>query len=195
MVEELLNWWLKPRVVTWDSWFASEDNMKFFIKRKISFLFALKANRLASDETKAYHQVSVYSIPEEGKILHLRNVWFVRIFEKNTFFYAYHDGNTDDKHNKEYLEKITRQFFEEIHSKHWHIEEYHRVLKQVCNTEKHFFRNKNTIDSHIHCSLRAFCVLEISRCHWILKNWYSFATQNMEIFVRKTLLKYHIKNM
>jgi hypothetical protein len=48
--------------------------MKFFIKQKISFLFALKANRLASDETKAYHQVSVYSIPEEGKILHLRNV-------------------------------------------------------------------------------------------------------------------------
>lgn len=195
MSEEVLNWWLKPRVASGDSWFASEDNMKFFMKRGIGFLFALKSNRLASDETKQYKQVSEYSLGEEGQVLHLRNVGFVRIFENNTFLYAYHDGSTEDKRDKETLEKITRKDFEEIHSKHWHIEEYHRVLKQVCNTEKHFFRNKNTIKSHIHCSLRAFCVLEMSRVRWVLKNWYSFATESMAAHVRSVLQKTHIKDM
>ena len=195
MVEEVLNWWLKPRMATGDSWFASEDNMKFFIKRKIGFLFALKSNRLASDETKTYKHVSEYSLGEEGVILHLKNVWFVRIFEKNTFFYAYHDGNSENKRDRSGLEDITRKDFEGTHSKHWHIEEYHRAIKQVCNTEKHFFRNKNTITSHIHCSLRAFCVLEVSRVRWILKNWYSFATESMARFVRQTLQKTHIKDM
>lgn len=195
MSEEVLNWWLKPRVVSWDSWFASENNMKFFIRRKIGFLFALKSNRLVSDETKQYRQISEYSVWEEWKILHLRNVWFVRIFEKNTFFYAYYDGSASDRRNKEKLEQITRKDFEEIHSKHWHIEEYHRALKQVCNTEKHFFRNKNTITSHIHCSLRAFCILEISRVRGILKNWYSFATESMAIQIRQILQKTKIKDM
>lgn len=195
MLEEVLNWWVKPRVVSADSWFASEKNMKSLIKRKIGFLFALKSNRLASDETKRYKNICEYCIPGEGQVLHLRNVWFVRIFQKNTFFYAYHDGSTDEKRNKEALEKITRSNFEDIHSKHWHIEEYHRALKQLCNTERHFFRNKSTIHSHIHCSLRAFCILEISRVRWVLKNWYSFATESMITHVRSILQKTHIRDM
>lgn len=195
MSEEVLNWWIKPRVASWDSWFASENNMKFFMKRWIGFLFALKSNRLASDDTKQYRAVSEYSLGEDGQVLHLKNVGFVRIFEKNTFLYAYHDGSTTLKRDRTTLDRITRQDFEEVHSKHWHIEEYHRTLKQVCNTDKHFFRNKNTIVSHIHCSLRAFCILEISCVRWILKNWYSFATESMATQVRAVLQKTHIQDM
>jgi Transposase DDE domain len=195
MVSETLNWWIQPRVATGDSWFASQDNMKFFIKRKIGFLFALKSNRQASDETRQYKALSEYMIPEEGRVLHLKDVGFVRIFQKNDLLYAYHDASTTDTIDKGTLEKVTQKDFEEIHACHWHIEEYHRALKQVCNTDKHYFRNKNTIINHIYCSLRAFCILEISRLRWRLKNWYAFATEAMAAHVKHLTSTTRIENM
>ncbi|WP_420868545.1 transposase [Acinetobacter towneri] len=43
--------------------------------------------------------------------------------------------------------------FHELHSSHWKIEQYHRVIKQVCHIEKFQVRRSKLILNHIFFSL------------------------------------------
>jgi hypothetical protein len=36
----------------------------------------------------------------------------------------------------EALKPLTRETFKQVHDRHWPIESFHRVIKQVCNIER-----------------------------------------------------------
>ncbi len=56
----------------------------------------------------------------------------------------------------ESLNDVTEEDYQLIHSCHWHVEEYHRALKQECNLENFQVRNAQAVLNHIFCSLVAF---------------------------------------
>ena len=61
----------------------------------------------------------------------------------------------------------------ELHSIHWGIECYHRALKQLCGLSKFQVRKTEAIVTHVFCSLRAFCQLELMRIEETIESWYS----------------------
>jgi hypothetical protein len=72
MIKQVLQWGLRPAIVTADSWYASTANFKFLRNQELSFLFAIEKNRIISNEPGQYQQVSTACIPQEGLYTHLR---------------------------------------------------------------------------------------------------------------------------
>jgi DDE superfamily endonuclease len=79
MVKEVINWGLKPRIVTGDSWYSGVENLKFLKNQKLGFLFGIEKNRTVSNEPGKYCQVSTLGIPEEGLVTHLREFGFIKL--------------------------------------------------------------------------------------------------------------------
>jgi hypothetical protein len=154
-----------------------------------SFNPKVLSNSTVSVTPWKYQQVSELQSPESWLFVHLRSVWFVMLFVKNDHIYAYHDARDKGTKDSFYTKKCTKADFELAHAKHWGIEEFHRCIKQVCNCEHYFFRNEITIRNHIHLSLRAFCVFEISRSKWILSNRYQYINKCMEQYLQSLFSK------
>jgi len=186
MLEECLTWWIKPSMITWDCWYASEKNLNFITRQWIWFLFGLKSNRLVKIDSKEYKPVSLHSIPKQWVIGFIKWVWYAVTFENDGNYYIYRDNyKTNDK--ADVLRSITRNDFEIVHAKHWNIEEYHRALKQLCNMDKHFLRNKACILSHTFFSIRAYCILEVNRILWKIKNVYELARTSLKTYISEQL--------
>jgi hypothetical protein len=183
MVDEVLIWWISPSIVTWDCWFSWEENLKFVLSKGLDFLFSIKSNRQVSLEPWVYQAVSKLQIPKEWITVHLKNIGFVRVFQDDDRFYAFRSSKDETKRDSTKTNKFTRIDFDFVHKMHWGIEEYHRCIKQVCNVEWHFLRNKSAVLNHIFCSLRAFCVLEVNRSIWKLNNRYSYLNQCMKQYM------------
>ena len=58
MLLEVITWGLKPRIITGDSWYSSQGNLKFLRNQKLGFLFGIEKNRTVSKEPGKYSQVS-----------------------------------------------------------------------------------------------------------------------------------------
>lgn len=137
MVSEVLDWGLKPSLVTADSWYASIENLKFLRKQELSFLIGLESDRIISGEKGKYNSVSDVNIPDNGLYTHLKQFDFVKIFqtvdkENSVRYYVYY--------HPERTLGIIRSDFNKAHTDHWEIEIFHRICKQVCNLEKFFVR-------------------------------------------------------
>ena len=134
MLQEVITWGLKPRMVTGDSWICSIANLKFLRNQKLGFLFGVEKNRTVSSELGKHQQVSSLVIPDEGLITHLKEFGFIKLLRKD-----FKKG--DSRHyilylpNTEKLQNISRQEFINIHDIHWGIEAFHRAIKQVCGAD------------------------------------------------------------
>ena len=72
MTTKIMNWGVKPKIVTGDSWYSEVETLKFLINQKLVFLFALKKNKTVSSEPQKYCAVGIMDIPDEGIITHLK---------------------------------------------------------------------------------------------------------------------------
>ena len=55
---------------------------------------------------------------------------------------------------------IKRSDFNDIHDKHWQIEQYHRAIKQVCHIEHSQVRAKQGVRNHIFAALSGYVYLQ-----------------------------------
>ena len=62
--------------------------------------------------------------------------------------------------------------FYELHSSHWKIEQYHRVIKQVCHIEKFQVRRSKLILNHIFAALMAYVEIQKNQFERIFENVY-----------------------
>ena len=88
---------------------------------------------------------------------------------------------------KKNYKKPRLQDFRELFDIHWGIEVYHRALKQLCNLNKFFVRKNTAILTHIFCSLRAFCQLELMRVKETIETWYEMQ-RNLYLEVAKQFI-------
>jgi len=194
MVAEVLEWGLKPTIVTGDTWYSSLENLKHIRKNGLDFLFGVEKDRQISLEKGSYDRVDqIDNIPENGRIVYLKEFGNVRVFRQMfKEAYRYYIMGVAKLEN---LELITQASFEESHSKHWLIETYHRAIKQVCNIEKFQVRSNRAIKNHIYCALRAFCKLEIMKSKQVIVNWYQVKRKLFNTIIAEFIREYRMAGL
>ena len=97
----------------------------------MGLLFALESNRLVSIEKTQWIQVQKLDIPDGGLEVWLRDFGQVKLFrtwlKDEPRHYVVHLTDVTQ------LSSFNRKSFCDVHDQHWKTEQYHRVIKQVCN--------------------------------------------------------------
>lgn len=170
MLTEVLSWGLEPGWVTGDSWYSGVDNLKLIRHHQQGFLFALESNRLVSLEKGTWSQVQSLEIPEQGLTVWLRQFGRVKLFrtwlKDQPRHYAVYLPDP------EALAAFDRPAFVQLHDQHWQIEQYHRVLKQVCHIEHFRVRGPLAIRNHIFAALCGYVQLQQMCVTNIISNCY-----------------------
>ena len=186
MISEAQSWGLKPAWVTADSWYSSLENLKFLRNEKVGFLLGIATNRKVALERGQEVQVQTLEIPEEGLMVYLKEFGWVKVFcqdfKNEARYYILYLPNLED------LKGQSRQDFKQIHDRHWQIETFHRVIKQVCNIERFHVRNGQAIRNHFFCSLRAFSKLQTMRIEGLIQNVYQVSRQLFIPVIRQFIL-------
>ena len=187
MLLEVNGWGIKPTWVTGDSWYSSLQNLKFIRKQKLNFMFGIEGNRRISAVKGQYIQIQKLEDWENNmNTVYLKDYGMVKVFRqeyKKTF--RYYIMSTFELDN---LVSVTFIDFKRVHDSHWHIERYHRALKQVCNIEKFQVRKARSIATHIFCSISAFVELEIMRIQNKITNWYQAKRELIIEAIRKGIV-------
>ena len=131
MITEVVGWGLQPKMGTGDTWYSSQENLKFLKNKELGFLMGIAKNRKVLIPGGEFTQVQNLEIPEQGLLVHLKKFGQVKVFRRTfknevTRYYIMYLPNPDD------TVAITREEFKEFHSIHWGIECYHRAIKQLC---------------------------------------------------------------
>lgn len=138
---EVLAWGLKPSVVTGDSWYSCINNLKMVKNHQLGLLFAIESNRRVSVEKGQWIQVQALTdIPADGLAVWLRDFGLVKLFRTQLKDQLRHYVvlMPDSSHQEAFNEKS----FQALHDNHWKIEQYHRMIKQVCHIESFQVRGK-----------------------------------------------------
>jgi len=146
----------QPRIILFDSWYASVDNLKTIRKSGWHWLTRLKKNRLVNPDNIKNMQIQEIEIPPEGRDVHLKAYGFIKVFrivaKDGDIEYWATDVLEMDEAKREKMGKYS-----------WKIEEYHRGIKQFCGVESCQARKSQSQRAHIMFALRAFLRLEAER--------------------------------
>jgi len=187
MLQEIKSWGVKPDWVTGDSWYSSLANLKFLRNEEVGFLFGVADNRKVSQERGQEMQVQRLAIPESGLVVYLKEFGWVKVFAQDfkneARYYILWRPELDE------LKTVTRGTFKQAHDRHWQIESFHRVIKQVCNIERFQVRNQQAIRNHFFCALRAFGKLQTMRMEGLIDNLYQVSRQLFIPVIRQFILK------
>lgn len=170
MLAEVLEWGVNPAFVTGDCWYSGADNLKTVRNYLMGWLFALESNRLVSVSKGTWTQVQDLELPEEGLEVWLRGFGKVKLFR--TWL------KEQPRHYAVYLPEekalisFDRKAFLHLHDQHWQIEQYHRVVKQVCHIERFQVRKKQAIRNHIFSALCAYKHLNELRATDVIQSCY-----------------------
>ncbi|NJR53148.1 MAG: transposase [Leptolyngbyaceae cyanobacterium CSU_1_3] len=187
MLCEIKTWGIEPDWVTGDSWYSSLANLKFLRNEEVGFLFGVAENRKVSLEPSKDIQVQMLTLSESGLVVYLKEFGWVKVFCQNF------------KNEARYyimflpelaaLKLVTRETFKQVHDRHWQIESFHRVIKQVCNIERFQVRNEPAIRNHFFCALSAFSKLQTMRMEGLIDNLYQVSRQLFIPVIRQFILK------
>jgi hypothetical protein len=170
MLTEVLAWGLEPSWVTGDSGYSGVNNLKLIRHHELGFLFALESNRLVSVAKGTWTQVQHLAIPAHGLTVWLRQFGQVKVFR--TWL------RDQPRHYAVYLPDpaqlaaFDRSAFTLRHDQHWQIEQYHRVLKQVCHIEHFRVRHPRAIRNHIFAALCGYVQLQQMRVTNMISSCY-----------------------
>ncbi len=148
----------RPELVAFDSWYASLDNLKAIRGHGWLWLTQLKSNRLVSVDGSGNRPLAETLIGRTGSVVHLKGYGWVQVFKiavphGGIEFWATNDLTMHLESLADYVARL------------WHIEEYHRSLKQFCGVERAQHRSAVAQRNHIGFALRAFLRLEYYRLH------------------------------
>jgi hypothetical protein len=158
MLDQVMAWGLRPSYVTGDSWYSSAENLKTVKNHGLGLMFAVECNRIVSVEKGVWAQVQKLDIPAEGLMVWLRDFGQVKLFrtrlKDQLRHYVTYLPNSDD------YGAFGQANFQSLYDQHWQIEQYHRMIKQVCNIERFQVRTKVAILNHIFACLCSFVHLQ-----------------------------------
>ena len=142
----------------------------------MGLMFAVEANRTVSVEKGTWVQVQKLDVPDEGLMVWLRNFGLVKLFRTRLKDQLRHYVvcllDADDYNT------FGRGDFQRLHDQHWKIEQYHRMLKQVCNIERFQVRGKVPILKHIFEALSSFVALQEIQFRHAIVNACQLASAN-----------------
>ncbi|QDQ57740.1 transposase (plasmid) [Acinetobacter baumannii ATCC 17978] len=143
MLSEVLSWGAKIQFITGDSWYSSTGNLKT-IRNMVFDLCLVSTVTVRFPQKKDNCFNCVIARFPSGQVVWLKDFGFVQLFKtqlkEQQRFYIVHQDEDD---------LLSFEGFHELHSSHWKIEQYHRVIKQVCHIEKFQVRRSKLILNHI----------------------------------------------
>ncbi len=193
MLQEVLGWGLQPAVVTADSWYASQDNLKLIKDKSLGVLMGIERNRLVSIEQGTWLHVEHLDIPQDGLMVTLKRYGRVKVF-RTVFKHEYRYYLLYWPTAQQMAEADWPQF-KRIHDCHWGIECFHRAIKQVCNVERFHVRDTQAILNHIFCSFWGFVQLEFQRFRGEIINWYQPRRELFNEVLREFILNSPIEQI
>jgi len=172
---------LAPLYVLMDSWYGSVANLKHIDLHGWKFICNLKSNRKVSIEKGTY--VSISDLPLADK--QIRQVWLKEYGSVLVSKLVAKDGSitymaTNDLRLTEY-ESLTSHW-----QNRWHIEEFHRGIKQTCGIESCYSTKASSQKTHIFAAFIAFIKLEKCKIERQI-SWYEQKAQ----FAREAT-KFHL---
>jgi hypothetical protein len=181
MLMDALRRGFQPTLVAFDSWYASLANLKFLRACGWVWLTQLKANRLVDPYHSGNWPVRQVPLGLTGGIVHLKGYGMVKVFKiavpnNGVEFWATNDLTMTLEQLVTWAEQA------------WHIEEYHRALKQFCGIERAQHRKAVAQRNHIGFALRAFVRLECHRLQTGI-SWFEAKARIVRDAVRAYLAK------
>jgi hypothetical protein len=145
-----------------DSWFSSNENMRFIHERKKYFIFDIKTNRVATAEDR--NKGNWKNITElELQAFTPTKVW-LKDLEVQVLLIKQVFINKDNSMGVRYLVSnnlnLTSDDFKDIYQKRWSVEEYHKSIKQNTCMAKSPTRTVKTQCTHIFASIVSYIKLE-----------------------------------
>ncbi|MFM8342263.1 MAG: transposase [Methylomonas sp.] len=172
MLGEVLAWGLQPNFMTGDSWYSCVDNLKTVKNHRMGFMFAVESNRRVSTEKGTWVQVQKLDIPDDGMRVWLRDFGNVKLFRTRLKDQLRH--YVVFLPEAEAYDAFKQSDFQKLHDQHWQIEQYHRMIKQVCHIEKFQVRSKIPILNHIFAALCGYVHLQRMQFTEIIRNAYQW---------------------
>jgi hypothetical protein len=129
MLEKASKRGLHPEYVGFDSWYSSLDNLKTVRNLGWHWLGRFHSNRLVNPDRKGNVGIEEISIPEEGRVVHLKGYGMIKVFKTVSRKGDVEYWGTSD------LEMDFRQRLK-VAEATWMIEVYHREWKQCCGAGK-----------------------------------------------------------
>ncbi len=142
-----------PTLVAFDSWYSSLANLKQVRDYGWHWLTQLKVNRHVDPDDTGNRPVSEVPVDEQGRVVHLKGYGLIRLFQIVST-----DGDIEYWATSR-LDCTREQLTADV-AQVWHIEEYHRAIKQFCGVERAQHRSARAQRNHITLALRAFLRLE-----------------------------------
>jgi hypothetical protein len=168
-----------PKMVCFDGWYSSLENLKLVRGVGWHFLTRLKSNRQVNPGGSGLKAVSELEIDERGRVVWLKGFGQIKVFrliDKN--------GNAEhwatNKIEMTDLERVKYASFS------WQIEQFHRGIKQFCLIERAQCRRRRPWRNHINLCLRAFLRIE-SYCYHKGISWFEAKTSITRSAVRSYL--------
>ena len=146
----------QPRVVAFDSWYSSLENLKTIRSYGWHWLTRLKGNRQVNPDGTGNRALAECTISPDGTVVHLKGDGMIQVFRIDT-----PDGDTEYWATD--LLTLTPLEREDLARQIWTIEVYHRGLKQFCGVERCQARSARAQRNHIGWAIRAFLRLEHHR--------------------------------
>jgi DDE superfamily endonuclease len=166
MLQQAVDNQIPFRYVMNDSWYASAENMRF-VKHTLhkDFIMPLKANRkvalsLADKQAGQYVRVdTLVTEPDTVREIYLEGVDFPLLFAKQVFV------NEDGSHGVLYLvtsdTTLSYERLTTLYRTRWHVEPYHKSLKQNASLAKSPTQTVRTQTNHFFASLCGYIKLEL----------------------------------
>jgi DDE superfamily endonuclease len=146
----------RPRLVAFDGWYSSLENLKTVRGFGWHWLTRLTSNRLVNPDRTGNRALMDCEIAEDGTVVHLKGYGMITVFRIVTPDGATEYWATD-------ILTMTPVEREVAADKVWTIEVYHRGLKQFCGVERCQARSARAQRNHIGWAVRAFLRLEHHR--------------------------------
>ena len=168
----------RPRLVAFDSWYSSLENLKTVRGLAWHWLTRLKGNRQVNPDGSGNRALAECDISADGTVVHLKGYGMIAVFRIDT-----PDGDTEYWATD--VLTMTPAQREVEADQVWTIEVYHRGLKQFCGVERCQARSARAQRNHIGWAIRAFLRLE----HHRIRTGMSWFETKMEI-IRSALQLY-----
>ena len=152
---------LHAHTILFDTWYASEANLKLIHRLDKVFVTHLASNRMVSLEPKRWIHLAAIEWSaldlQNGMVVKLKKVPFkVRLFKVVTT-----KGDIDWVITNDLDSAITTQVVQNADDVRWQIEQLHRELKQLTGSEKCECRLQRSQRNHLACCYHAWFSLKV----------------------------------
>jgi len=181
---------LKFRFILMDTWFASQENFEFIVKRKKDFIAALKDNRLVATSLEDKHQGRFVRVSEVALSDKQSVRGYLKGYDKEILLvrriFTNKDGSTVAMTLVCSDTTLDGDNVATLYQKRWKVEEFHKSLKSNASLSKSPTKTIKTQANHIFMAIYSVFKLECLK----IKHHLNHFAMRAKLFIRANQMAY-----